>query len=108
VVKSLLGSGRFWILLAQIRRQQLRHDEPCPSAHGWIQPRTHCEWWNKASAKQLSIQPKKKEPIAVELGRLGGLRGGAARAAKMTLEERTASAVKAANGRWNKSKTAAK
>ncbi|MGA7693403.1 MAG: hypothetical protein WCA76_00170 [Candidatus Sulfotelmatobacter sp.] len=52
--------------------------------------------------------PKPKDPIAVELGRRGGLKGGKALAAKMTPEERVASARRAANGRWNKKKTAVK
>jgi hypothetical protein len=42
-----------------------------------------------------------KNPAAVALGRLGGLKGGKARASKMTPEERSASAHKAAQARWN-------
>lgn len=41
-----------------------------------------------------------KNPAAVELGRLGGKKGGAARAAKLTPEERSAIAKKAAAARW--------
>lgn len=41
-----------------------------------------------------------KNPAAVELGRKGGLKGGKARAAKMTAEERSAAAKKAAEARW--------
>ncbi len=44
-----------------------------------------------------------KNSAAVELGRLGGLKGGKARAAKMTPEERTEAARKAAKARWAKS-----
>lgn len=43
-----------------------------------------------------------KNPAAVALGRLGGLKGGKARAKKMTAEERSASARKAAKARWAK------
>jgi hypothetical protein len=43
---------------------------------------------------------KAKDPAAVALGRKGGLKGGKARAAKMTAEERAASARKAAKARW--------
>jgi hypothetical protein len=43
-----------------------------------------------------------KDPIAVALGRRGGLRGGPARAAKLTAAERRASAQKAAAARWKK------
>jgi len=43
-----------------------------------------------------------KNPAAVELGRLGGLKGGKARAKKLTAEERSEIAKKAAKARWNK------
>ena len=43
-----------------------------------------------------------KNPAAVELGRRGGKKGGPARAAKMTPEERSESARKAAKARWAK------
>jgi hypothetical protein len=42
-----------------------------------------------------------KDPAAVALGRKGGLKGGKARAAKMTAEERTESARRAARVRWS-------
>ncbi len=45
-----------------------------------------------------------KDPAAVALGRKGGLVGGRARAAKMTPEERSKAAKKAAEARWNKEK----
>ena len=43
-----------------------------------------------------------KNPAAVELGRLGGRKGGKARAAKMTAEERSEAAWLAARARWAK------
>lgn len=43
-----------------------------------------------------------KNRAAAEMGRLGGKRGGAARAAKMTPEERSASSRRAAAARWAK------
>lgn len=43
-----------------------------------------------------------KDPAAVSLGRKGGLKGGKARAAKMTKKEKTAAAKKAAAVRWGK------
>jgi hypothetical protein len=43
-----------------------------------------------------------KDPAAVALGRKGGLKGGRARAAKMTPEERSEAARKAARARWSK------
>jgi len=41
-----------------------------------------------------------KNPAAVALGRLGGKKGGAARAAKLTPEQRSEIARKAAQTRW--------
>jgi hypothetical protein len=41
-----------------------------------------------------------KDPLAVELGRRGGLKGGKARAAKLTPSERAEIARKAAQARW--------
>jgi hypothetical protein len=46
-----------------------------------------------------------KDPAAVELGRRGGLKGGAARAAKLSAEERSAAARKAAEARWNRERS---
>ncbi len=49
------------------------------------------------------LQPKQeppKNPAAVELGRLGGLKGGKARAAKLTPEQRSEIARNAIRKRW--------
>lgn len=43
-----------------------------------------------------------KNPAAVELGRLGGQKGGRARAAKLTPEERSEAARRAAAARWHR------
>lgn len=43
-----------------------------------------------------------KNPAAVELGRLGGRKGGKARAEKLTPKQRSAAAKKAAQARWAK------
>ncbi|ODU02066.1 MAG: hypothetical protein ABS79_00920 [Planctomycetes bacterium SCN 63-9] len=55
----------------------------------------------------LSTEPTEpakpeKDPAAVSLGRRGGLKGGKARAASMTPEQRSEIAKKAATKRWNK------
>jgi hypothetical protein len=41
-----------------------------------------------------------KDPAAVALGRKGGLKGGKARAAKMSAKQRSEAAKKAAEARW--------
>lgn len=45
---------------------------------------------------------KGKNPAAVELGRLGGLKGGKARAKSLSAKKRKAIATKAAKTRWKK------
>lgn len=65
---------------------------------------------NKAAASILAQiagedDPKPeqiKNPAAQALGRLGGLKGGKARAAALTPGQRKAAAVKAAEARWKK------
>ena len=42
-----------------------------------------------------------KDPAAVALGRKGGLKGGRARAARMTPAQRSESAKRAARARWS-------
>ena len=44
-----------------------------------------------------------KNPAAVELGRLGGLKGGKARASKLSAKRRSEITKKAAQARWGKS-----
>ena len=43
-----------------------------------------------------------KDPIAVAMGRRGGLKGGPARARKLTPQQRIEIARKAANARWQR------
>ena len=45
---------------------------------------------------------EEKNKAAQELGRLGGLKGGKARAEKLTSEQKSEIARKAANARWAK------
>lgn len=53
------------------------------------------------AAGEGMAQPQ-KNPAAVALGRLGGLKGGKARAAKLSPAKRKAIAKKAASARWKK------
>lgn len=56
---------------------------------------------------QAAFEPvREKDPAAIARGHLGGIKGGAARAAKMTPAERSESARKAATARWQKDRTA--
>lgn len=51
--------------------------------------------------KKKPDQPE-KNPAAVALGRLGGLKGGKARAEKLSAKKRAEIAKKAAKSRWDK------
>lgn len=62
-----------------------------------------------ASIVQATTQPEpskkpvtEKNPAAVALGRLGGLKGGKARAERLSIEQRKTIASKAAHMRWEK------
>lgn len=56
---------------------------------------------DEATGEAPKLDPDEgKDPAAVALGRKGGLKGGKARAAKMTAEERSEAAKKAAQARW--------
>lgn len=57
---------------------------------------------NDATDENPDPQPDDgKDPAAVALGRKGGLKGGKARAAKLTPEQRSEIAKKAAAARWS-------
>jgi hypothetical protein len=59
---------------------------------------------NEIASSILShLTESTKNPAAVALGRLGGLKGGKARAAKLSPKRRKAIAKKAAAKRWKKS-----
>jgi hypothetical protein len=52
--------------------------------------------------EQATEEPPVKNPAAVALGRLGGKKGGVARATKLTAAERSEIAKKAALTRWHR------
>jgi hypothetical protein len=51
---------------------------------------------------EATEEKREKNPAAVALGRLGGIKGGEARAKKLTPEQRKEIAQKAAAKRWKK------
>lgn len=59
---------------------------------------------DKATKEPSNGILRKKNPAAVALGRLGGLKGGKARADSLSKEERSEIAHKAALARWKKKK----
>ena len=52
---------------------------------------------------EIEYEEQEKNEHAVALGRLGGLKGGKARAKKLSAKKRKEIAKKAANTRWKKS-----
>ncbi len=65
----------------------------------------------KATGEKLSKieeppeEPDTRNPAAVALGRKGGLKGGKARAAKLSAKRRSEIARKAVKARWNRRKS---
>ena len=57
---------------------------------------------DQATGEVAPVEEPEKNPAAVALGRLGGIKGGTARAKKLTAEERSEIARKAAAVRWGK------
>jgi hypothetical protein len=55
---------------------------------------------DEATGQTDALPADTRDPLAVELGRRGGLKGGKARAAKLTQEQRIEIAKKAARARW--------
>lgn len=52
------------------------------------------------SVSDAEEKPREKNPAAVALGRLGGLKGGKARAEKLSPAKRSQIAARAAKARW--------
>jgi hypothetical protein len=61
------------------------------------------DFWGGARHKTV-MGMREKNPHAMALGKMGGSKGGKTRAARLTAEERSASARKAALARWAKVK----
>lgn len=57
---------------------------------------------NKLASKITKKATEEKNPAAVELGRLGGKKGGPARAKKLTANQRREIATNAALKRWHR------
>lgn len=72
-------------------------------AHAILGIATHTSESETPNEDVIPIE-KAKDPNAVALGRKGGLKGGKARASKLTKEERSASAKKAVEARWKAAK----
>lgn len=76
-----------------MKKIKVKHPDIFQLAHAIVEEATDEE-------KQEEVPTKNQ--AAVELGRLGGLKGGKARAEKLTPEQRKEIAKKAAKARWKK------
>lgn len=80
------------------KRSSKPSEDPNVTAHRVVQEATR-----EADAQVPEPQPskeKRRNPAAVALGRLGGKKGGKARAEKLSPERRREIARKAAEARW--------
>lgn len=68
-----------------------KEEDPNQTAHATL---------TQFPARNDAPDKPEKNPAAVALGRLGGLKGGKARAASLTKEKRAEIAKKAAAARW--------
>ena len=78
-----------WHTLAMPHRTSI-HDDPNEAAFRGVQA--------------LIQQSEGKNPAAVALGRMGGLKGGPARAAALSEKKRSAIAKKGARARWGRAR----
>lgn len=76
-------------------RSKIRPRDPNQLAHQIMLEST-------GQAPKYQPQESTKNPHAVALGRLGGEKGGPARAAKLSARKRSQIAMKAAKARWGK------
>ncbi len=76
-------------------------NDPNVIAHDILQAITG-EPTGTTSVSKAPADTPTKNPAAVALGRLGGLKGGKARAEKLSAKKRAEIAKKAAKARWSK------
>lgn len=77
--------------------EQVGDDSPCPLCHAPSERRSIV-----GLVVPQHLRPGQKNPYAASLGRLGGLKGGPARALKLSARQRREIATKAARARWGK------
>jgi hypothetical protein len=76
-----------------MKKVKIKHPDIFQLAHAIVEA---------ATDESEQVEDSTKNPAAVALGKLGGQKGGKARAEKLTPEQRTEIAKKAANKRWGK------
>ncbi|MCL5808641.1 MAG: hypothetical protein M1418_08875 [Deltaproteobacteria bacterium] len=76
-----------------MKKVKVKHPDFCQLAAAIVEA---------ATDESEQVEDSAKNPQAVASGRRGGKKGGKARANKLTPEQRSAIAKKAAQTRWNK------
>ena len=89
---------------SKTQKQEDDADDPNVTAFRVVQQATEGEDGGRGLESDGNERPElpEKNPAAVALGRLGGLKGGKARAAKLSPERKSEIARKAAQARWSK------
>jgi hypothetical protein len=86
----------------QNRSSKKRPRDPNQVAASIVEEATQEKPDKEQEPQEPEQETEGKNPAAVALGRLGGKKGGKARAAKLTPEQRREIARKAAEKRWGK------
>ena len=83
-------------------RKPKRDHDFATIAYRVVQEATRDKEAPQSEPSETEPTPEERHAAAVALGRLGGRKGGKARATKLTPEQRRESARKAAQARWAK------
>lgn len=83
-------------------RKKKRDSDFAVTAFRVVQEATRETEAAQAESEQSAVTPEERHSAAVTLGKLGGKKGGPARAAKLTPEQRKEIAKKAAQARWGR------
>lgn len=103
----LFGSGSIWIAAPLLSRIASRYPSGMKRSPMPRDPNQRAKAVvDLATGHRSPELVRQKDPAAIARGHLGGIKGGAARAAKLTAAERSASASKAAKARWEKERSA--
>jgi hypothetical protein len=98
----ILGSGSVWILTPLAMLERLCYAKSMDTKKTKKRSSDINVLASQIVAEATKEPIKEKNPAAVALGRLGGLKGGKARAEKLSAKRRKAIAKKAAKKRWSK------
>lgn len=96
------GQGVVWYVLTMPNRLSKKKPQETNTLAAQIVEEA-IEEESEKDSEEVQSEDEGKNPHAQALGRLGGLKGGKARAAKLTAKRRQEIAREAAKARWEKS-----